>query len=367
MALTPLDSPAPSTPTRRTPSLTADDLTFSWGDRVLPEAPTFRAADHSARAAAAQVGFGVDPLGLLHLSSRRALWIGAHAHPAGSLPLADGIDEAAAIKISMASHGLSVLTLRRSRRSGSWSVADAAGASHNRRVHGTTPCKLTGPVAGDRRLRTTEDASGRLVAGTFGHTVGTLTPWGAALSAEGDFASYFDARSATDPALDASFERYGLGTTGRGWSAVDPRFDLASEPAEAFRHGWVVLLDPRRPSARPRKLTMLGRLAHAGLRARMADDGRAVIHLRDGGRLGYNYVYVSHGTVDHGTGRLAGRHNRRLLITGTLHLVLPWRRVDDPTGWVPLTTQSTSQVEGLSVAGVLMDTRLAARRLLASL
>jgi uncharacterized protein len=347
-----------------------DEVALAWGDRVVPEAPPFRLGQHTAKAASGQVGLGIDRLGILHLSSTRALLVAAHAHGPGQPTLLGDHDDTTVAKISMATHGLSVVTLRRGRRSGRWVTADPARAPHNRRIHGGTLCKLTGPVAGDRRLRTAGDTTGRLVMGTFGHSVGTLTPWGAALSAEGGFASYFDASGAVDATLRRSFARYGLGPdgpgtdSGRGWSAVDSRFDLSQEPAEAFRHGWVVLVDPRRPSSRPRKLTMLGRLAHTGMRARIADDGRAVIRLRDGHLGGHAYVYVSHGVVDHGTGPVAGRHNRRLLTTGTLHLVLPGRRADDPTAWVPLTTESTSYVDGLSVAGVLLDTRLATERLL---
>ena len=132
---------------------------------------------------------------------------------------------------------------------------------------------------------------------------------------------------------------------GRGWADIDARFDLARTPQEAFRFGWVVLLDPRRPSARPRKLTMLGRLGHDRLDASIADDGRAVIRLSDGLPGGHDYVYVSQWPVDHGP--LAGVHNRRLLTTGTLYVVPPGAsRPDDPDAWVPLVTDTTSYVPG---------------------
>lgn len=343
----------------------AEDVAVGWGDRVLPEAPDFRPWRHTAKAAAAQVGYGVDHLGVLQLSSKKALLLLAHAH--GVLPLTSVADPLEASRISMASHGLSVVGLRSRRRSGEWALVEPAGSTYNRRVHGGTVCKLTGPAARDPRLQTAADPSGRHVRGTFGHTVGTITPWGSVLSGEGRFMDYFEASGPVEPALAASFGRYGLVGSGRGWAAVDPRFDLARHPEEAFRFGWVVTIDPRRPGSRPRKLTMLGRLAHERISAAIADDGRAVIRLRDGLPGGHDYVYVSRDVVDHGPGPGSGRHNTKLLASGTLHVVPPQperRPVDERASWVPLVSDSTSFVPGMSAAGVLLDTRLAAQRLL---
>lgn len=353
-----------TTELRATPRAQApEDVPLAWGDRLLPEAPALNRGRHSAKAAAGQVGYGVDLLGSVPLSSSAGLLVAAHAHRADDLPDFAVTDARERTKISMAAHGLSVAAVRRRRRSGEWELLDPTRSRFHRRVHGSTLVKLTGPAAGDPRLRTPADPGGRHVRGTFGHSVGTLTPWGSFLSAEGGFADYFDASGPVEPALVRSFGRYRLDGQGRGWADIDARFDLARTPQEAFRFGWVVLLDPRRPSARPRKLTMLGRLGHGRLDASIADDGRAVIRLSDGLPGGHDYVYVSQWPVDHGP--LAGVHNRRLLTTGTLYVVPPGApRPDDPDAWVPLVTDSTSYVPGLSVASALLDTRLAAQRLL---
>jgi secreted PhoX family phosphatase len=346
---------------------TPDDVVVAWGDRVVPEAPEFRLRQHTAKAAAGQVGFDIDVLGTLGISGSKGLWIAAHAHPHGMPPLGRTHDEREAVKISMAAHGLSVLGLRRRRRSGEWVVAEPARSPYNRRVHGGTVCKLTGPVAGDPRLRTRDGLGAGHVRGTFGHSVGTITPWGAALSGEGRFMDYFEASGTVERALAASFRRYALGGPGRGWAAVDPRFDLTLHPEEAFRFGWVVHLDPRRPASRPRKLTMLGRMGHSRIDAGIADDGRAVVRLEDGLPGGHSYVFVSRDLVDLGIGPLAGRHNRRLLTTGTLHVVPPGPvrpDIDERATWVPLVSDTTSHVPGMSVVNVLLDTRLATSRLL---
>ena len=361
--------------TASTPEL----VPLSFGDRLLPEAPALDLRRPTAKAVAGQVGYGVEVLGSVPISSTLGLLVAAHRHDPADLPPLGDADAREQIKISMAAHGLTVAAVRRRRKAVDWSVLDPARTRYHRRVHGSTILKLTGPAAGDVRLRTAGDPAGRHVLGTFGHTVGTVTPWGAVLSGEGRFADYFETSGEVESAVRASFKRYGLaqsvaGSTapGRGWAGVDPRFDLSRTPEEAFRFGWVVLLDPRRPTARPRKLTMLGRLGHARLDASIRDDGRAVIRLADavddasGGRWGgFEYAFVSRDTVDHGIGPLAGRNNRRLLTTGTLFLVPPGTtRPDDPATWLALTSDTTSYVAGMTVASVLLDTRLAAHRLL---
>ena len=342
---------------------TPEEVVIAWGDRVVPEAPTFSARRHTATAATGQVGLGVERVGTVSLGASKALAVASHGHGPEGLTLPDGYDARTRAAISIASHGLSVVTVRRSRRSGRWAVAEPTRASYNRRVHGGTVCKLTGPAAGDPRLRTAADPGGTHVRGTFGASAATLAPWGAVLLGEGRFADCFEASGPVEHALAPSFARYGLDGAGRGWSAAEERFDLAREPGEAFRFGWVVHLDPRRPTSRPRKLTMLGRLSVESIEASLDDRGRAVVRLRDAGLAGHSYVYVSRDAVDHGTGATAGRHNRRMFTTGTLHLVAP----DDPDTWLPLVSDTTSHVPGLSVAGALLDTRLAAQRLLATL
>ena len=159
-----------TTEQRATPRVQApEDVPLAWGDRLLPEAPALNRARHSAKAAAGQVGYGVDVLGSVPLSSRTGLLVAAHAHRPDELPDFAATDPRERTRISMAAHGLSVAVVRR-RRSGEWEVVDPTRSRFHRRVHGSTLVKLTGPAAGDPRLRTPADPGGRHVRGTFGHS-----------------------------------------------------------------------------------------------------------------------------------------------------------------------------------------------------
>ena len=138
---------------------------------------------------------------------------------------------------------------------GAWKRADrrarrrtTAGSPRSTAVQAST-----GPAAGDARLRTTADPTGRTVLGTLNNCAGGMTPWGTVLSGEENFNQYFDSRGALDPALRGVATRAtaspARGT--RGWSEVDPRFDLTTEPHEPFRFGWIVEVDPYDPRVDP--------------------------------------------------------------------------------------------------------------------
>ena len=134
--------------------------------------------------------------------------------------------------------------------------------------------------------------------GTFGNCSGGTTPWGTVLSGEENFNGYFDKSGDLDPRYAASYARYGLNGSGRGWKDVDPRFDLTTEPHEPFRFGWIVEVDPLRPESTPRKLSMLGRFKHEGANVAIAPGGRAVVYMGDDERGDYMYKFVSRDKVD---------------------------------------------------------------------
>lgn len=363
----------PVVPNKRDAVVVADgfrhDVVVKWGDAVVDGAPRFDIHHQTPEAAALQFGYNNDYVGLVELKNERdgALLVTNHEYTDENLMFPAGeYDDDTIKKIAMASHGMAVVTIKRGRTPGSWLMVDHRKASHNRRITAHTPFRVTGPAAGDDRLRTAADPDGTTVLGTIGNCAGGTTPWGTVLSGEENFNGYFDKSGDLDATYAASYARYGLTGVGRGWMSVDPRFDLTVEPHEPFRFGWVVEIDPSNPSSTPRKHTMLGRLKHEGANVTIARNGRAVVYMGDDERGDYLYRFVSRDAYDDSGKGSARAHNLTLLQHGTLYVAKFTGDGDqdgtfDGTGeWLRLTTDTTSYVADMSVADVLINTRLAA-------
>jgi uncharacterized protein len=343
-----------------------DDVLIRWGDPVLRNTPAFDVDAQTPAKAKRQFGYNCDYLGVLPLRGPNFLLVSNHEYTNEELMFPTGAyDEDEIKRIAMASHGMSVVKIQRRGRKGRYRVADLRNP-YNRRIHTGTEFRLVGPAAGHERLTTSQDPTGRRARGTLNNCAGGLTPWGTVLSGEENFNQYFDGTPSEEYA--ESYARYGItGVDTRGWGSVDPRFDLTQEPHEPFRFGWIVEIDPYDKKSTPRKHTMLGRFKHEGANITLADDGRVVAYMGDDQTNDYMYRFVSAGRMDRGRGKAARRRNMSLLTRGTLYVARFSDEADDPapeydgTGrWIPLCSDTESYVDGMSVAEVLIDTRLAA-------
>jgi len=359
-------------------------VVIQWGDEVVPGAPRFDINRQPARAQQQQFGYNNDFVAVLPLDRHfeRALLVVNHEYTNENLMFPDftslenmSIEQ---IRIAMAAHGMSVVELERADRdSPEWVVKRRGDRRYNRRIHLGTQFELTGPAAGSRLLQTAADRTGRVVLGTMNNCAGGVTPWGTILSGEENFNQYFANGSRTTD------RRYGVGSgsTERKWERFDKRFDLAQEPNEVHRFGYVVELDPYDPTSTPRKHTALGRFKHEGATVRLTHDGRPVVYSGDDERFEYFYKFVGSKRMRHGTSRSAREHNLTLLDEGTLYVArltgdspapeidgsgkLPEDGEFDGSGeWIPLATATAdgavSHVEGMTAEEVFVFTRLAA-------
>ena len=368
------------------------ELVIRWGDPLFEDAPEFDFENQSAAAQRKQFGYNNDYVTFLALGRDRrglkhGLMVVNHEYTNEELmfrsydPTSTAEAELEKARIAMAAHGMSVMEVVQKRGKGAYKVKKSS--AYNRRITAETKMKLTGPAAGHEWLRTSADPSGTTVLGTLNNCAGGTTPWGTVLSAEENFNQYFiNAASVPDDTKKASLKRYGFGDTipsfgYRAWERIDRRFDLSKEPNEGFRFGYIVEVDPHNPKHTPCKRTALGRFKHEGAETTLTADGRPVVYLGDDERFDYAYKFVGSKAMMSGTSAEARKHNLTLLDEGTLYVArfngdsppaeitgdgtLPSDGEFDGSGeWIPLGSGSTSFVEGMTAAEVLIRTREAA-------
>ncbi|MET9455053.1 PhoX family protein [Streptomyces canus] len=357
----------------------SQNVVVRWGEPILRGAPAFDPDRQTAAAQAGQFGYNNDFLALLPLPGERGRQILVANHEyTDEVLMFRGYDAAAPtreqVEVAWAAHGLSAVVVEENKKNGALTVVPRHHL--NRRVTATTEFRLTGPAAGSDLLRTSADPTGRKVLGTLNNCSGGTTPWGTTLHGEENFNQYFaNAGRATD-------KRYGIGTgaSERKWERFDRRFDVAQEPNEVHRFGYVVELDPYDPSSAPRKHTALGRFKHEGATVRLTHDGRPVVYSGDDERFDYFYKFVGGKRMKHGSSRAVREHNLSLLDEGTLYVArltgdspaleidgtgkLPADGEFDGGGeWIPLVTATAkgavSHVEGMTADEVCVFTRLA--------
>ncbi|MEM7728412.1 MAG: PhoX family phosphatase [Pseudomonadota bacterium] len=336
------------------------DVLIRWGDPLFNDSPAFDPYNQSAAAQRRQFGYNNDFIGLVPLSENRALMCVNHEYTTTTLMLPDVAatypDSMTRERcdIELAAHGGTIVEIERTGET--W--RPVAGSRYNRRITAdTTPMEMSGPAAGHPRLRTSEDATGRLVSGTMNNCAGGITPWGTYLMAEENFNGCFLGDLPEGHPEAANHARYGVPGGWYQWGRHYDRYDVSKEPHEPNRFGWVVEVDPMDPDSTPKKRTALGRFKHEGAESVVAPDGRLVVYMGDDQRFDYLYKFVSEGRVD--TENRAA--NRDLLDAGTLYVA---KFHDDGTlDWMPLVhgRGPLTDANGLdSQAEVLIETRRAA-------
>lgn len=343
----------------------AVDILLRWGDPVLPGAPAWNPAAQTGDAQAGQFGYNCDFVALIPAGRDRMILGVNHEYVNPELMHPDifgddgRIDRARYTRrhaeVEMAAVGVSLVEIRRN--GAGW---QPVVGPWNRRVSMRgSAVAVGGPAAGHARLRTSADPAGQRIIGTQSNCAGGVTPWGTYLTAEENIQYAFSGQLAAAHPEEANHKRMGVlperGQNRLAWAAFDPRFDLASEPNEPNRFGWIVEVDAIDPAAPPVKRTALGRFAHEGAETIVNGDGRLVVYMGDDARDEYLYRFVSRDRVARDR-----RRNRDLLDHGTLSVAvfgpdsLEWRPLVHGQG--PLTAENGFRDQG----DVLIETRRAA-------
>ncbi|NBF13045.1 PhoX family protein [Pseudomonas sp. Fl4BN1] len=291
---------------------------ISWGQPLQKNGPAFDPSGNgTAQAQEVQFGDNNDGMSLFAFpdDKHRALMAinneytnYRYLYPHGGLP-----QSAEDVRKAQASEGVSVIEVQR--KNGQWQFVQ--GSRYNRRIHGNTPIRLGGPAAGHELLRTAADPKGKKVLGTFQNCANGKTPWGTYLTCEENFTDCFGS-SNSEQKFDTAQKRYGAVVASKeiNWHPHDPRFDLAKNPNELNRHGWVVEIDPFDPQSTPVKRTALGRFKHENAALAETRDGRAVVYMGDDERGEFIYKFISRDKINHRNPKA----NRDLLDHGSLYV-----------------------------------------------
>ena len=357
------------------------DVVIRWGDALFADSPVFDAAAiaqgallraEAPAAQALQFGYNCDGIGLFALDASRQLLCVNHEFPMPVLMFPGWLEARDAraigafvrerpsvVSYMQAAVGLSVVELARGAK---WGYA--RGSRYNRRITSQTAMEITGPARSHALLNPRGERT-PLAFGTLGNCAAGATPWRTYVTSEENVDDYFGngAAAKLDAATELVHRRFGLRMRDSAfrWEYADPRFDVAANPAELCKFGWVVELDPFDPSSRPKKRTALGRFKHEGATTVLAADGRAVVYMGDDQEFEYFYKFVSRRRFD----ATRPEASRDLLDDGTLYVA---RLDDEGRGeWLPLVhgqhPELTPERGFASQADVVLRCREAADRL----
>ena len=317
------------------------DILIRWGDPVVAGAPAFDPRKQSAAAQRQQFGYNCDFIGYfpmpgatnpshhglltvnLEYTNEELMFPGLKRQDVKSVMFADMTKDL--VDIEMAAHGGAVIEVRR--ENGKWQII--ANSKYGRRIDASTPMEITGPAAGHARMQTSADPSGRRALGMINNCAGGVTPWGTWLTCEENFHGYFNGKLPDTHPEARNHKRYGM-TEWYAWGRFHDRFNVAKEPNEANRFGWVVEIDPFDPTSTPKKRTALGRAKHEGAAGIINADGRYVVYSGDDERFDYVYRFVTNARVD----RANSAANRDILDDGVLSVAR--YSADGTLDWLPL-------------------------------
>ena len=224
--------PAATTDAISLPKGYKSSVLISWGQPLHKNGPAFDPSGNGT-AAAQEVQFGDNNDGMSLFAfpddKNRALMAinneytnYRYLYPHGGMP-----QSAEDVRKALACEGVSVIEVQR--KNGQWQFVQ--GSRYNRRIHGNSPLRISGPARGHDLMKTAADKHGKKVLGTFQNCANGKTPWGTYLTCEENFTDCFGSSNAQQQ-FDAAQKRYGVVASSKdiNWHPHDPRFDMAKNP-----------------------------------------------------------------------------------------------------------------------------------------
>lgn len=284
-------------------------------------------------------------------------------------------------------HGVSVVEMKR--RSNGMGYDMVKNSAFNRRYTSASEVMMAGPAAGSDYLKTKFDPTGNKTRGINNQCGAGLSPWGTYLTTEENFLNVF-ARGADKAIIgdkaDYAMGRYGLKENGIGggylwhtppksdekfadefarWSSTATGASALDDYRNAFNtFGYIVEIDPFKPTSSAVKRTALGRFAHENCAYAPVVEGKPVVmYMGDDARGEYIYKFVSAtkwSNADIGGGLAAGD---KYLNNGTLYVAV--FNADGTGTWKPLTfgtgalTASYAKYAFANQSDVLVHARIA--------
>ncbi len=335
-------------------------IVASWGDPLWSDISPFdQRTRGNAATQAKSFGDNCDGMAFFEVNDRYLLLVNheycnrsiIYGNRTSGLPEND--DD---VQKGIAAHGVSIVEL--TVRDGKWQII--LDSTHNRRITAASPMDITGPARGHDLLKTTADPDGTRSLGTWNNCGNGVSPWGTYLTCEENFNGYFSTPSQPDMELTGNYKRYGIKNKdwGYDWSRVDDRFDVARNPNEPHRSGYIVEIDPTDPNSVPKKRTAMGRFKHENCEVVVSDSGYVVAYMGDDERGEFIYRFVSNGKFVEDS-----KDNANLLEDGVLSVA---KFEEDGSGrWLDLTPETTgmskeeicifSRVAGSKVGATTMD------------
>ena len=265
------------------------EVMLPWGQPILSDGPSWKAdGSNTAAEQAQQIGFNHDGIHYFPLNAeegnRKGLLAMNHEYTDATQIYAEAPNPITAEHVAkaLAAHGVSVVQVEM--RNNKWRLVDS---QYNRRITGSTPMTMSGPVTAAHP----KISSSFPIEGTLNNCGNGATPWGTYLTAEENWNQYFGTENA-DFVVPPEAVRYGVPKNNSlKWHQANQRFDLATNPNEINRFGWIVEIDPFDPQSIPVKRTALGRFKHEG--AAFAESaGVAVLYSGDDENGEYIYKFV---------------------------------------------------------------------------